>query len=86
MEVIFGTAKSRFINQRVGSVDRGQRFSANAQVMKELASMGLVELEVTAPKKPVIAEQPLSVLPAEQALPTTTVDKPKKRVYKKKQK
>lgn len=88
MEIVFGRAKSRFINQRIGSVERGQRFSASVNLMNELASMGLVDLEVGAPKKPspTVEVQPLSVSPVVEALPITTVELPKKRVYKKKQK
>jgi hypothetical protein len=88
MELLHGTAKGRFINQRLGSFARGERISGEASLMRHLADVGLVELDAI--KKPQLkddgAEVPLSVLLAEEVLPTKTVEKPKKRVYKKKQK
>ena len=45
MEQVFVTAKASFINQVVGSIRRNQRFPVSERIARELASMGLVELE-----------------------------------------
>jgi hypothetical protein len=85
MEVIFGTAKNRFTSSHIGGIDRGQRFSGPAWLMRQFADAGLVVLEESKPKKPSVVgeDKPPSVLPVAEALPTKTAKGPKPKGKKK---
>lgn len=80
MEQVYVTAKAAFVNQRVGTVNRGQRMPMPRQTAEELAAMGLVAIEKQLPALLKTAEPvpqgagqaaPSSVLPAGQASETT---------------
>jgi hypothetical protein len=91
MEQVFVVAKTSFVNQVVGSVNRKQKLLINANLAKEFVGMGLVdyadnEVKVESVKKfnqsPKVQEDGQATqsvsLPVETASQTHKLDKPKK--------
>lgn len=90
MELVSCISKTSFVNQVVGSVNRKQKLIIPANLAKEFVSMGLVDYEGGAVKKPEVIQSkqsleaeadgkaaPSASLPAETALPTNNLPKQK---------
>lgn len=87
MEQIYVTARTAFVNQRVGTVNRGQRMPMARKLAEELAAMGLVAIEKQLPAllRPAVSDPqdagqaaPSSVSQAGPAWETTSSGKRKR--------
>jgi hypothetical protein len=84
MEKVNVIAKSSFVSQAVGSVNRKQKLTISKQLAHELHTMGLVSYEAEPSKKPELTppqgsgqDEQSASLPVETASQTTTLEKRK---------